>query len=118
MRQIKKNGIFISIIPMPELLQSTKKQSIITLLKALRAEKAELTKALWVRSQDTSYKPTDKLPKGTYQIDGLMKNDKGEWLLALIRGENSHLVKLADSINFTSKSKDDTDDEDDEEDDD
>lgn len=95
-----------------------KKQSIFILLKALRAEKAELTKALWIRFQESSYKPETKLPKGTYQIDGLMRNDKGEWLLALINDENSYLVKIADSIKFTSKSKDETDDEDDEEDDD
>lgn len=96
-----------------------KKQSIFILLKALRAEKAELTKALWIRCQNSSYKPGTKLPKGTYQIDGLMRNDQGEWLISLIHDENSYLVKIiADSIKFTSKSKDETDDDDEDDDDD
>lgn len=95
-----------------------KKQSIFTLLKALRAEKAELTKSLWIRVQSSSEKPVDKLDKGLYPIEGLIKNDQGEYLLALASEEHSYLVKISDSINFIIKSKDeDEDDEDDDDDD-
>lgn len=98
--------------------KKNKKQSIFTLLKALRAEKAELTKSLWIRVQSSSEKPVDKLDKGLYPIEGLIKNDQGEYLLALVSEEHSYLVKISDSINFIIKSKNEDEDDEDEDDDD
>lgn len=90
------------------------KQSIRTLMKVLRSDEAELTKALWIRSRKSENKPKNKLPKGIYEIYGIVLSDEGEWLLSLVHEDKLFLVRIADSIHFSSsKEVSEDDDEDD-----